>query len=405
MAGRLRANVRLALRTVRLSKWRSLLTLTGVVIGVAAFIVVVAIGEGIKNQVSGQIDQLGKNLITIRAGQLNLDASPLNIINGISNSGTLGSGDVQTVADTRGVELAAPLSLVASPARRDSGSYKAGPVIATNDNLAGIIQQKLAYGTFFDGNDSVSSAVIGAGTAQKFFGEDVPLGKSFSLLGQQFVVTGVFKQFDVAPLSLSANFNNAIFVRYQAVSQLTRSHAPIYEILVKPKDPKQVASTVANITHNLTAAHGQRDFTVLTQAESLKATNNILDLLTKMIAGVAAIALLVGGVGIMDVMLVSVTERMSEIGLRKAVGASNRQILKQFMTEALVLSAVGAIIGTLAGLLFCYLLYLFTTLDPALSWQSIVIADVVALVVGVIFGTIPAVKAARKNPISALRNE
>lgn len=405
MAGRLRANVRLALRTVRLSKWRSLLTLIGVVIGVAAFIVVVAIGEGIKNQVTGQIDQLGKNLITVRAGELNPNASPLDVISGINSAGSLDVRDIKTVAYTQGVKLSAPLSLVASPVTFGGHEYKAGPVIATNDKLADLMGQKVAYGSFFNGSDSINSAVIGASVAKNFFGEEAPLGESFNLLGQSFVITGVLGQFDVAPLSLSANFNNTIFVPYLAVNELTRSHAPIFEILVKPSDPSDEAKTVSNLQHNLKAAHGQTDFAVLTQAESLKTTNNILNLITEMIIGVAAVALLVGGIGIMDVMLVSVTERMREIGLRKAVGASNRQILKQFITEALVLTAIGAVIGTAAALIICYLIFLFTSLTPSISWQSIVIADCVAIAVGLVFGTVPAAKAARKDPIEALRNE
>lgn len=404
MSGQLRANLRLALRTIRLSKGRSLLTLTGIVFGVAAFIVVVAIGEGIKHQVSGQISQLGKDIITVRAGQLDVNA-PLGISGGITSAGALSSNDVSVIQQTKDVKLAVPLGVIANAPEISGKPYLAGPVIATSPAFPELIKQGAAYGNFFNDDSSVTSAVVGAGTAQKLFNEDVPLGESFQLLGQTFVVTGVFGSFDSPPFSLSSNFNDAIFIPYQTAQQLTSSHAPIYEILVKPDNPDEVKQVVASLNRRLEKAHGQHDFTVLTQAQSLSVTSNILSLITKLVVGVAAIALFVGGIGIMDIMLVSVAERMSEIGLRKAVGASNRQILEQFVVEAFTLSAFGAAIGSVLALIVDYLIILLTNQNPILSWQSFVIADFVALAVGVIFGTIPAVKAARKNPIAALRNE
>lgn len=404
LSGQLRANLRLALRTIRLSKGRSLLTLTGIVFGVAAFIVVVAIGEGIKHQVSGQISQLGKDIITVRAGQLDVNA-PLGISGGIASAGALGPGDVSLIQQTKGVRLAVPLGIIANAPTVSGKSYTAGPVIATSPAFPNLIKQSVQYGNFFNDTSSVNSAVVGAGTAQKLFSDDVPLGDSLQLLGQRFVVTGVFGSFDSPPFSLSSNFNDAIFIPYQTAQQLTSAHAPIYEILVKPDKPSEVDDVVASLNRRLARAHGQHDFTVLTQSQSLSVTSNILALITRLVVGVAAIALFVGGIGIMDIMLVSVAERMSEIGLRKAVGASNRQILDQFVIEAFTLSAFGAVIGSLLALIVDYLIVLLTNQNPILSWQSFVIADFVALAVGVIFGTIPALKAARKNPIEALRNE
>jgi putative ABC transport system permease protein len=155
----------------------------------------------------------------------------------------------------------------------------------------------------------------------------------------------------------------------------------------------------------MNAAHkGQQRFSVLRQDQSLAVTNQILSLLTKLIAGIAAISLLVGGIGIMDVMLVSVAERMHEIGLRKALGASNRQIMLQFMTESAVLSLTGGVIGVIVSLIINFGIRVTTSLTPAISWWAIGISVLVSLLVGVIFGTLPALKAARKDPIDALRN-
>lgn len=405
MAGQFRANLRLALRAIRMSKGRSLLTLTGVVIGVGAFIVVVAIGEGIKQQVNNQIDQLGKNVITIRSGQINPGHSLFGLPSGVSEAGSLDSSDVDLIQRTQGVEYAVPISFIADTPSVNGKPYNLGSVIATSGDFNKLLKQKVQYGAFLDTSASVDSAVLSPSASQAMFNSTSPLGDSFSLLGQQFVVTGVMNQLDTSPLSINSNFNNAIFIRYSTAQNITKAHLPLYEILVAPKDGVNVESLASEINQSLEKAHGQHNFSVLTQAQALSATTNILDLITKLVIGVASIALLVGGVGIMDIMLVSVTERMSEVGLRKAVGASNRQILDQFVVEALVLSAVGAIIGSLVALIVCYMTFLFTDVVPKLTWQSFVLADLVAILVGLIFGTFPALKASRKDPITALRSE
>jgi putative ABC transport system permease protein len=150
---------------------------------------------------------------------------------------------------------------------------------------------------------------------------------------------------------------------------------------------------------------GQEDFTVLKQDESLAVANTILNLITGLIAGIAAISLIVGGIGIMNIMLVSVIERTREIGIRKAIGATNRQILSQFMVESLVLSVVGAILGVLISIMVNYLIRIATTLTPVITLPIMVISVAVSIMVGLIFGITPALKAARKDPIEALRYE
>jgi putative ABC transport system permease protein len=237
------------------------------------------------------------------------------------------------------------------------------------------------------------------------FKNPAPIGDTFEFLGQNFVVSGVLNQIDASPLSQKANFNNTIFIEYSTAERLLNGRVPIYEILARPTDANNIDPTVAGISQALEKAHGQHDFQVLTQQQSIKAASSVLDLITEMTVGVAAVALLVGGIGIMDIMLVSISERVSEIGLRKAVGASNRQILDQFVVEASVLSIIGAIVGTILALIACYIIFIFSDITPRISWQAIFVADAVALIVGLVFGTIPALKAARKDPIQALRHE
>jgi putative ABC transport system permease protein len=265
----------------------------------------------------------------------------------------------------------------------------------------------MAYGTFFNSAGQMQyGAVIGQQVATQLFGEAAPLGHSFVFRGQQFIVDGVFNSFDTVPFTLSADFNDAIFVSESVVQSLTNNTAPIYEILVKPQNPNLTNQVSAAIKSGLLSSHnGQNDFSVLLQSQSITVTNSVLDLLTKLIVGIAAISLVVGGIGIMNIMLVSVTERTREIGIRKAIGATNRQILSQFLIEAVVLSISGGIIGIVLSFAVDYLIRVFSNLQPIITWQIVVLATAVALVIGAVFGALPAIQAARKDPIDSLRYE
>ena len=399
-------HIKMAVTALRANRARSFLTMLGVIIGVASVISVVAIGQGVKNQVNGQIRTFGKDLITVRASTVSSQNSGLGALSSLSILTPLSQKDYGTVAATSKVGTTVPVAVLDGKVQGDRALTN-GVVIGTSENFASILNHTLAYGIFFTDDDANSNfAVLGQQAAQQIFNENVPIGRNFSFRGQQFVVRGVLDGFETTPLSGQADFNNAVFIPYNVAQDLTNHAAPIYELLAKPNDAKDVDAVAANIEKRLLAAHGgQQDFVVQRAAESQTASNAILDLLTKLIAGLAAISLLVGGIGIMNVMLVSVTERMHEVGIRKAVGATNRQILVQFMIEATVLSIAGALFGILVAYAVDLLLRILTDLQPAISWQIVLLAAGVSVLVGIIFGLVPAVKAARKQPIDALRNE
>ncbi len=412
MSPGMQGNIKMAVMALRSTKWRSALTMLGIIIGVVSVVTVVGIGEGIKHQVGTQINQLGRDLITIRPGQLvqrssSGGISSVNFFSNITNTGSLTNQDLQTVSATNGVSQTVPLGLVSGAVQANSQTSNV-PVIATTYNLPAIVNQSFAGGNFFgsDVTDEPNVAIVGYQAAETLFGQHAAVGHSFTFLGQTFVVRGVFNQFDANPLSFSTDFNHAIFIPYSTAQALTQNNLQPFEILAKPTSASLTDATVRDISANLLRAHqNQQKFTVLQQDESLAITNNILNLLTKLIAGVAAISLLVGGVGIMDVMLVSVAERMHEIGIRKALGATNHQILSQFLIEATVLSSTGGLVGILLAFFIDYLLRVFTSLTPYIGWQIVALATFVSLLVGILFGSIPALKAARKDPIEALRNE
>ena len=405
-------NLKLAFASLRTSKWRSLMTMAGIIIGIVSVITIVSLGEGVKQQVVKQINHTGGNLIIVRPGVSAVrDANgTITRVNTASTysfaSGSLSENDLAVIKNVDGVKSVLPISLVSTGVKVDDQQYDA-TVIGTGSNMADLLKQKVAFGTFFSSDDTNQNvAVIGKTVAEQLFHENVPLGMSFTIRGQEYIVRGVFDDFTSSPIPLGPDFNKAVFIPYEQGRDISGASSQLVQVLVQPKDGQDSTAIIADLNHQLSNAHGgQVDFTVLRQNEDIAITGNVLNLFTGLIAGIAAMSLLVGGIGIMNIMLASVSERTREIGIRKAVGATNRQILKQFLTEAIVLSVVGGIVGIILSYLINYILIVTTNLHPVITWPVVVIATGVALAVGIIFGIAPAARAARKDPIDALRYE
>lgn len=401
-------NVRMALSSLRTSRWRSFLTMLGIIIGVASVATIVSLGEGVRRQVSSQIDAQGKDLITIQPGA-NVGKSGSGSYFGLMNnrpSGSLSEADLLTIQATRGVKYAVPFGIVNGIPEADGQQLSGVSIIATNETLPSALNQEVDHGSFFSKGDGRRHiAVIGKNVAEALFKENVPTGRMFNIRDQEFIVGGVFAQFEGEPLSAGVDYNSAIFIPYQTATQVNGANAPIFQILARADNAANVDRIVGSINQNLKATHGnQQDFTVLKAQDSLTTATTALSLITQLIGGIAAISLLVGGIGIMNIMLVSVTERTQEIGVRKALGATNHQILSQFVIEAAVLSFVGGMSGVVVSLLANVMLRIMTDFQPVITWPIMAIATGVALVVGVVFGLMPAIGAARKNPIDALKS-
>jgi ABC-type antimicrobial peptide transport system permease subunit len=413
MSSMMRGNFRMALAGVRGAKWRSLLTMLGVIIGIVSVVTLVGIGEGIKRQVSEQINHFGKDLITVRPGVIETDTTKRvlgssDMLFGMDAVGGFGVSDVETVQKLPEVGVVAPLGVVSGSVEGyEERTLRGGVVLATNNNMLDALNQRIGYGEFWgDKNEESNFAVIGRQAAHTLFDEQVPLGKTFTFRGQTFIVRGILDEFKNLPLSPTAEFDNAVFIPYKTAARLTNNNSHLYVLLAKPANNISPDETAGAISDALREAHGgEQDFTVLTPEQNIASSNHLLDLLTTWIMAVAVISLIIGGVGIMNIMLVSVTERMHEIGVRKAIGATSKQILAQFMLEAVVISVMGGIIGVLASLATQGLLIVYSDFTPVISWKAIGIATGVSLVVGIVFGTLPALKAARKDPIEALRHE
>ncbi len=404
-------NIRIAMASLKSTRWRSALTLVGIIVGVVSVITIVSLGEGLKQQVKRQVQTFGEGFITIQPGQTVVRdgdgrITKANLLPSLSSS-SLNEQDVAQVRQTNGVKLTAPIGLASGIIQTDDQQMPNATIIATGPDLPDVLNHKILFGGFFGNDeDSKNIAIIGKTLAQTLFGENVPIGRSFRLRGQSFLVRGVFEELPPTPLLLTIDLNRAVFMPYGAAKNLLGISPPINQIFVKPKDPKQVDEVVANLTANLLAAHsGQQDFTILKPSEQITAAGDLLGVITEVVTVIAGVSLIMGGIGIMNIMLVAVTERTREIGIRKAIGATNQQILNQFIIEAGLLSLGGALIGVTVAFIVDFCIRLSTSLEPVVPLWIIGISIGVAVAVGVLFGTVPALKAARKDPIEALRYE
>jgi putative ABC transport system permease protein len=412
MSSILRGNVRMALSGIRGSKWRSALTMLGVIVGIVAVVTVVGIGEGVKRQIAGTMEHFGKDLIIVRPPEVKAANSPTDvghtdILFGMSGSTSLSVRDAEVVSKTPGVKYSTPLGLVPGVSEVKDKPVQDVIVLAASADAPKVLNQSVAYGGFWSDDEEESNfAVVGRHAAEDLFDEPVPLGRTFTFRGQTFMVRGVFAPFANIPFSPTANFDHAIFIPYHTAAKLTGNTAGMYALLAKPDKPAELKTAISSIRDNLKDSHGgEQDFSVMESRQSLEAGSDVIHLLTVWICAVAVISLLMGGVGIMNTMLLVVTERMHEIGVRKAIGASSRQILGQFVAEAVVISVIGGVIGIAVSASVIGLLNVYTDLKPVLSWPAVGIATGVSVAIGVIFGAIPAIKAARKDPIEALRHE
>jgi len=404
-------SVRLALQSLVVNKLRSGLTMLGITIGVAAVIALVAAGAGAKAQVTERFESLGSNLLVISAARMYFRG----VSQGATSAQSLTNDDVEAIAHfARSVSAIAPeYSLQALVAYGNKNTQTT--VLGVTPEYLTVGNWQMARGRFIDDTDLTGQAkvaVLGASVVEDLFGETLidPLGKTIKINRQNYQVVGLMASKGVGGFQ---NLDDQVFIPLSTAQVKfggagTTSLRAVNVQVVSADKMEQAKAELASI---LRARHGlmpnqSDDFTVRDQTQVLEMVEQTAETFTMLLGSIAAISLVVGGIGIMNIMLVSVTERTREIGIRKAVGARRRDILAQFLAEAVVLSLLGGLIGVLVGYGGAQVVTpLLGGTRALVTPQSVVMALSVSITVGVFFGLYPANRAAGLDPIQALRHE
>jgi putative ABC transport system permease protein len=403
-------NLKMAFISLRAAKLRSFLTMLGIIIGVGAVVAIIALGEGVKDSVKNEVSGLGSNILAISSGQLKSTKNGKSSFNvgGSVGSSTITMADIVSIRRAAHVTSASYISLVSGIVADGNNTAPDAITAATTPEYISIVSSlKLESGRFIKASDdSRNVIVLGSGVRDELFGQAVnPVGKTITLRGTTFTVIGVIAKQE-GGLSVGPGSDTISYIPIGTVKPLTNSDPQIMRAIAQIDNSDNVKPTVATLTSAIKKNHGgQEDFSVLTQDDMLSTIDSILNLLTTFIVAIASISLLVGGIGIMNIMLVSVTERTREIGLRKAIGANNSTVLGQFLIEAIVISLIGGILGIGAALALAYGIGNAGGITPVFTVQAITLAVSISAAVGVVFGMAPAIQAARKRPIQALKSE
>ncbi|OGE37046.1 hypothetical protein A3B45_04060 [Candidatus Daviesbacteria bacterium RIFCSPLOWO2_01_FULL_39_12] len=387
-----------ALTAILANRMRSFLTILGIVIGVTSVILLISLVSGLKTYITSQIEGLGSNLLIVIPGRIGGARSP----GGIQANRLVYSDAVNlrnNLSDEAQVSAAIQRNVTLKFGNKTD---KGAAVFGVEANYWKIITIKLTEGRFFRQSEQQSSkkmAVIGPTVKINLFGEGKALGQTIDVAGQKYTVIGILGPRGAV---FGIDFDNSIYIPFQTAQRqfgIDRLNT-IYISAGSADNVKDVQNKAISL---LQKRLSEDEFTVQTQEQTLSIISQVTGVLTAALGGIAAISLIVGGIGIMNIMLVSVTERTREIGLRKAVGAKSKDIRNQFLIEAVVLSGLGGIIGIILGIGISLIIgRFFTTTVPL--W-SVALSFGFSMLVGVIFGVAPAIRAAKLDPIEALRHE
>lgn len=398
-----------AFEAISTHRSRSILTVLGILIGISAVIVTVGLGEGSQEKVNAAVSSLGSNLLIVSPGSTTSNG----IKGGLGSSSTLTLSDAQALnsrVDAPSIAAVAPVVQHNETMQATSNTWTA-PVIGTTPPYLGIRSRQMSYGSFITNaqvNSGAEVAVLGPTVASELFPGQNPVGQNIDINGLSFAVIGLLNP---AGSSATTNQDNQVIVPISTAQELLVGQSnglAVSQILLQATSNTTINAAYYEAYDLLLQLHhittpSAADFTITPETQLLNTARSVTQTLTYLLAGIAAISLLVGGIGVMNIMLVSVTERIGEIGLRKALGATPRAILRQFLAEALLLGLTGGLLGVLLGLGAAFIIPQLIANPVVISLPAIFSGVGVAALIGLVFGVYPAMRAARLAPMDALR--
>ena len=408
MALLVRTHYRLARAAIKDNRTRSFLTCLGIAIGVASIILILSLMGSISNLVKEQTKEIGADLIVVRPSSTKDNVT--NIVEELTSANSfqksnLAISDVKAIKNVEHVAAAAPIAVSTNTVESEKNTFDSVPILGTNSDFIKIEPLALRYGSFLTDTEDSKSVILGHTLSLALFNTiNSTVGKTINIMGEKFMVAGVLDEIEKSINFDNVDFDNALIMDINSLDKYTGS-TQIQQINVKAENTDSLATISSDIRSAIeNQKQGDKNFTVTYGDDITHPASNLFTIVSGMLAIVAGISLIVGGIGVMNIMLVSVAERTHEIGIRKAVGASSRNILIQFLFEALILSILGGIFGLVLGYILAFLLSVITPFAPYISWQILAVTFLTTLVVGIIFGIYPALKAASKNPIDSLQH-
>lgn len=409
--------IKFSYKNLMAAKFRSFLTILGIIIGVGSVILIMGIGQSAQVLILDQISGIGSNLIGILPGASDEKGPPATAM-GISIT-TLKYDDLQALRNPRNVpEAVDAAGYVMTTASVTYGNTNMNlSITGTTASYVNVENAEIESGRFFTKDEETNFtrvAVIGANIVKDLFGDANPINQTIKIKEKSFVVIGVFKKRGSSGFGVTSQ-DDAIIIPLKTAQKNILGIDHLAYIRVKIKDAESIASAKENINATLRSQHNidsaaDDDFSVRDQASAIDLIKSITDVLRYFLLAIGTISLIVGGVGIMNIMLIAVQQRIREVGLRKAVGAKNSDVLTQFLVESAAISLLGGIIGIILGTISAFLVSVIVqalgyTWPFLISWQSIIAATLVSILIGIIFGSYPARKASQVSPMEALRYE
>ena len=407
MAFLFRTHLRLACTSIKENRTRSFLTCLGIAIGIASIILILSLTGSISNLISEEVSDIGSDLIVVRPSTTKDQVT--TVIEELTSSNTfqksnLSLKDVELIQKIEGVKAAAPIAITSNTITNEDNQVASATILGTTPGFNTIEPKTLRYGTFITDENKENTVVIGYMLSLLLFNTSNPVGRTLKFHDHTFMIIGVLEEETKTINFDNLDFNNTLIMDANLLQSLVGS-LQVQQINVRTATTDSLPTISDKIKQALTESKsGDTNFSVAYGNDITHPASALLNIISGMLAIVAGVALVVGGIGVMNIMLVSVAERTHEIGIRKAVGASFGNILMQFMFESLIMSVLGGFLGIILGYIFAFLVSVITPFTPYISWQILAVTFCTTIVVGIIFGVYPALKAARKNPIESLKH-